>query len=486
MSQNKNQYKKEEYPLKTSKRKREAFEEGQAESKMIEEDDGKSSKKQQDKNAKQKRKVSIFWFRRDLRLNDNTALYNALKSQNEVVPLFIFDTEILDKLEDKKDARVEFIHLYIMKIQEQLKQVGSTLIVKHGTVDNAFKELVSEFDIQSVYVNRDYESSAKQRDERIKKYVKQSANAEFYDFKDQVIFEASSTNKDGSPYKVFTPYSKKWLSILTSEDYSCRPSESLMEKFWKSPERKVMSLEEIGFEKAGIPFPSVELNEKIVKNYDKTRDTPSIEGTTRMSVHLRFGTVSIRDLVRRSKGLNATYLNELIWRDFYMMILDQFPHVENNNFKPAYDKLVWRNNVDEFMAWCEGKTGYHLVDAGMRQLNQTGYMHNRVRMVVASFLTKHLLIDWKWGERYFASKLLDYDLSANNGGWQWAAGTGTDAQPYFRIFNPDSQQKKFDPNYTYIKTWIKDLNTKTYPKPIVDHKLARERCLQAFKKALGQ
>ncbi|EGR33259.1 hypothetical protein IMG5_057530, partial [Ichthyophthirius multifiliis] len=255
-----------------------------------------------------------------------------------------------------------------------------------------------------------------------------------------------------------------------------------MDNYWKNKELEIITLEQMGFEKSGKDFPSIQFNEKIVKTYDKTRDIPSLNGTSRMGVHLRFGTVSIRDLVRRSKSLNQVYINELIWRDFYMMILDQFPRVEKYNFKQKYDKLEWRNNPEEFKAWCEGKTGYHIVDAGMRQLNCSGYMHNRLRMITASFLTKHLLIDWRWGERYFAKKLLDYDLASNSGGWQWSAGTGTDSQPYFRIFNPDSQQKKFDPNYTFIKTWVKDLNTKSYPKPIVEHTFARNRCLETFKK----
>lgn len=431
------------------------------------------------------KKVSIFWFRRDLRIEDNHGLYQALKENENVLPLFIFDKNILDKLDNKADARVEFIHDQIRHIHQELEKIGSAILVKYGDPEAIYKELLSEYAIQAVYTNRDYEPYATSRDEKIKSLL-ESKEIPFHTFKDQMIFEPGEIlNGSGEFYKVFTPFSKVWLSKFNSS----KPEE-FKPMHWKNLMQttafKLPSLEEIGFTKSDISIPSKTVDEEIISQYNQTRDFPAKNGTSRLGIHLRFGTISIRKLALKASELNATYLNELIWREFYMMILAYNPQVVDQAFKPAYDRIPWRNNEEEFAAWCEGKTGYPIVDAGMRELNSTGYMHNRVRMVVASFLTKHLLIDWRWGETYFAEKLLDYELASNNGGWQWAAGTGTDAQPYFRVFNPTSQQEKFDKNWKYIKKWIPEINSDKYPKPIVDHKFARQRAIDTYKSALNQ
>ena len=431
------------------------------------------------------KKLSVFWFRRDLRLEDNTGLYYALQQETDVLPLFIFDRTILDDLEDKTDARVSFIHDQIQNLKEELEKKGSTLLVKYGTPEEVYQELIKKFEIQAIYTNRDYEPYAKKRDRAIEKLAEEKGIS-FLTFKDQVIFEPGEIlNGSGEFYKVFTPFSRVWLSKFEETNI-----EALSYFHWKNlyqtkPE-PLISLKEMGFERSSISIPSSNPNEEIIKHYDKTRNFPAENGTSRLGIHLRFGTISIRQLALKAASLNETYLNELIWREFYMMILDYNPQVVDKAFKPAYDQIPWRNNEEEFKAWCEGKTGYPIVDAGMRELNQTGYMHNRVRMIVASFLTKHLLIDWRWGEAYFAKKLLDFDLAANNGGWQWAAGTGTDAQPYFRVFNPSSQTEKFDKDLKYIKKWIPEFGTEKYPKPIVDHKFARQRALDTYKKALDR
>ena len=433
-----------------------------------------------------KPKVSICWLRRDLRLIDNTALYRALEGDYPVLPVFIFDTNILDDLEDKDDARVQFIHDQIVEINKELKTKNSGILVKIGSPKAVWNELLDEFDVQALYANRDYEPYARERDKAIYNLL-ESKGIKFHSFKDHVIFEKSEVVKDdGSPYVVFTPYSKLWKKTLTPDHYKSLPSALYFDNFYTGEIPSVPSLKDIGFKESEINIPDKTVSDSLLKNYGKTRDFPDRKGTSRMSVHLRFGTISIRELVSRALETSEVYLNELIWREFYQMILWHFPNVVEHNFKSQYDAVKWRNNEDEFKAWCEGKTGYPIVDAGMRELNNTGHMHNRVRMVVASFLTKHLLIDWRWGEAYFARKLLDYELASNNGGWQWAAGTGTDAQPYFRIFNPESQTKKFDPELKYIKKWVPDFQELSYPKPIVDHKFARERCLDTFKEALGK
>ena len=395
--------------------------------------------------------VNIFWFRRDLRLEDNAGLYHALKDGNPVLPIFIFDTNILDELvadpdgDDRTDRRVEFIHLALQNMQQQLVKMNSSLDVRYGTPVDIYKELLNEYAIEKVFTNHDYEPYAKGRDAAIEKILKKQG-ASFYSFKDQVILEKDEVLKDdGKPYTIFTPYSRKWKAVLTEFHLKPYSNKKYFKNFYKQSERKIISLEKMGFTATGQSFPEKEWKGQIIRNYKEQRDIPSIQGTSRLSVHLRFGTISIRMLADEAGALNETYLNELIWRDFYHMILWHFPNVVGHAFKPDYDKLNWRNNKKEFEAWCNGQTGYPIVDAGMRELNTTGFMHNRVRMIVASFLTKHLLIDWRWGEAYFAQKLLDFDLAANNGGWQWAAGSGCDAAPYFRVFNPYLQTQKFDP-----------------------------------------
>ena len=431
-------------------------------------------------------KINLFWFRRDLRLDDNAGLYHALKKGIPVLPIFIFDQNILNKLDDKKDARVEFIHQAILNLNENLKELGSSIKVFHSAPEKAFKELAKEYVINSVYANHDYQPYANERDNGIKELLLKN-NIEFKTFKDQCIFEKDEVIKDdGKPYTVFTPYSRKWKLRLTDFHLKPYPNKKYFSNFYKTKALEVPSLKELGFEKSGLEFPSTTISKSIVTNYKEQRDFPAIKGTSKLSVHLRFGTVSIRALAKQALLLNETWLNELIWRDFYMMILHHFPHAAKNSFKPQYDRIEWRNNESEFKAWCEGKTGFPIVDAGMRELNATGFMHNRVRMIVASFLVKDLLIDWRWGEAYFAKKLLDFDLSANNGGWQWAAGSGCDAAPYFRVFNPIEQTKKFDPKYEYIKKWVPEFNTPSYPKPIVDHSAARTRVLAVYKEALTE
>ena len=432
-----------------------------------------------------KEEISIFWFRRDLRLHDNAGLYYALKSGKRVLTVFIFDTSILDLLEDKADMRVEFIHHNLLRLQQELHALGSSLLVLQGKPMEVYQKLISDYNIQSVYTNHDYEPYALKRDEEIKSFFA-SQSIEFNTYKDQVIFEKSEVTKDdGLPYTVFTPYMRKWKSNLNSFYLKPYPNEKYFSNFLKRSAEKIISLKEIGFRETKKVFPSAELNANTIKNYHETRDIPGIEGTSKMSVHLRFGTISVRQLTQQAINLNEKWWNELIWREFYMMILFHFPHVVQGAFKPNYNRIPWRNNETEFAAWCEGKTGYPIVDAGMRELNETGLMHNRVRMIVASFLTKHLLIDWKWGEAYFAKKLLDFELSSNNGGWQWAASSGCDAAPYFRVFNPYEQTKKFDPQLRYIRKWVPEFEDFSYPQPIVEHKLARERVLKTYKSALS-
>jgi deoxyribodipyrimidine photo-lyase len=431
-----------------------------------------------------KEKISIFWFRRDLRLFDNHALFRALKSGNRVLPVFIFDTEILEKLNAKNDARVSFIFAEIERIKTKLEKLGSSLKVFHAKPVDAFRELSEQFEIKAVFANKDYEPYATERDKRVGELLK-SKNIEFNLFKDQVIFEENEVLKDdGTPYTVFTPYSKKWKQVLNETEIQVFPSEKLSENFLKTKPFAFPELKELGFEKNDIKIHSPEISEEIIRNYSKTRDLPVLNGTTRLGVHLRFGTVSIRELTRKALDWSETFLNELIWRNFFSTILWHFPHVVDKSFKPKYDFIQWRNNEKEFERWCNGETGYPMVDAGMRELNETGFMHNRVRMVTASFLTKHLLIDWRWGEAYFAEKLLDYELASNNGNWQWAAGTGCDAAPYFRIFNPESQLKKFDTKGEYVRKWVPEIGTLKYPQPIVEHKFARERALKVYKEAL--
>jgi deoxyribodipyrimidine photo-lyase len=426
--------------------------------------------------------LTIFWFRRDLRLKDNAGLYHALRESLEVLPIFIFDTRILEKLEEKTDRRIDFMHQSLKLLKHQLEELGSSLLVLHGNPMEIFKHM----NPRDVYTNHDYEPYARERDESIKTIL-EGKGIPFNAFKDQVIFDREEIVKDdGTPYTVFTPYSKKWKSKLSQLYLKSYPTEKYFHRFTKVRPLPFPSLQDIGFKPTGFAFPERVIRRSVIMKYDKQRNFPSINGTSRLSVHLRFGTVSIRKLVQVALKTNETWLNELIWREFYQMILWHFPHVETRAYKPAYDRIEWRNDPNEFDAWCEGRTGYPIVDAGMRELNATGFMHNRVRMITASFLTKHLLIDWRWGEAYFASKLLDYDLASNNGGWQWAAGSGCDAAPYFRIFNPEVQTKKFDPLLKYVKKWIPELGTTQYPQPIVEHRIARERVIRVYKTALQE
>lgn len=422
----------------------------------------------------------IFWHRRDLRAQDNAGLYHALRDNENVLPVFIFDTVILDALDDKADGRVEFIHHSLKLLKEIYEQQGSSMLIVHGDPINFFKEIKP----RAVYTNHDYEPYAKERDTKVAALLSKVFSP-FKTFKDQVIFEKDEVVKDdGSPYTVFTPFSKKWKAKLNAFFLKSYPTEKYFDKLKKVSPLAFPELNDIGFHPTGIVFPERSIKTAIIKKYHEQRDLPGISGTSRLSVHLRFGTVSIRLLARQARQHNETWLNELIWRDFYHTILWHFPHVDRA-FKPAYDNIKWRNNEREFQAWCDGKTGYPIVDAGMRELNTTGFMHNRVRMIVASFLVKHLLIDWRWGEAYFAKKLLDFDLAANNGGWQWAASSGCDAAPYFRVFNPELQTKKFDPELKYIRRWVPEFQSLDYPKPIVDHKIARDRVLKTYKEALS-
>lgn len=432
-----------------------------------------------------KKSINLFWFRRDLRLTDNAGFYRALKSDKPVLPLFIFDTEILDKLEDRDDARVTFIYQSLVTMNEGLKQSGSSMLIKNTSPQKAFAEILDEYVIDTVFTNHDYEPYAKERDTTITEILS-AKGSKFCTYKDHVIFDRDEVMKpDGTPYTVFTPYSRKWKEKL--KDFYIKPYP--VEKYLKNLHQISLpfpALKDIGFETNALQIPGQEYK-SIITDYAKTRDFPGLEGTSRISVHLRFGTVSIRELaIEANKSVEKTWLNELIWRDFYAMILWHFPETANHAYKPEFDKIQWRNNEREFEAWCKGETGYPIVDAGMRQMEKMGWMHNRVRMVTASFLCKHLLIDWRWGERYFARKLLDYDMASNVGGWQWAAGTGADAAPFFRIFSPEAQTKRFDQNFEYVKKWVPEyLDPQQYPAPIVDHKEARERCLTAFKKALN-
>jgi deoxyribodipyrimidine photo-lyase len=429
--------------------------------------------------------VSIFWFRRDLRMEDNHGLWAALNAPNPVLPIFIFDSSILTKLEDKRDGRVEFIHQALSQLKSAIQTRGGDLCVLHSKPIDAFKDLGSRYLIQDIYTNHDYELYGIERDSEIALWAA-SQNIGFKSFKDQVVVEKSEVlSGQGTPYTVFTPYARKWKEYIKLNPVVPFDSESgsnyCHDKF------EFPSLASIGFLPSGLSFSNAIVSNELIQNYAERRDFPGIAGTSRLSVHLRFGTISVRTLVLRALGKSEVWLNELIWRDFYFNILHHFSHVsKGHSFRKEYDRMDWRNNESEFEAWKTGQTGYPIVDAGMRELNATGFMHNRVRMIVASFLVKHLLIDWRWGEAYFAQKLLDFDFSANNGGWQWAAGSGCDAAPYFRVFSPALQTKKFDSELTYIRKWVPEFQEFSYPKPIVNHEFARERVLATYKKALGK
>lgn len=427
--------------------------------------------------------VAIFWFRRDLRLEDNVGLHQALTSGYPVLPIFIFDTQILGKLSNKYDRRVDYIHQALHQMNSQLHQKQSALQTFYGNPLAVFEKITDTYHVQAVYCNRDYEPQAIQRDNAIEAYL-QEKNIPFYTYKDQVIFEQSEIVKsDGLPYTVFTPYAKKWRAALQEGHYAA--ARISFDHFFKTAATEIHSLSELAFQKTGIPFQKPELDIRIIKDYDLYRNFPAMDHTTHLGMALRFGTISIRKCVAFALYHNETWLSELIWREFFMQVLFHFPRVVNHSFKTQYDYIDFRNNESEFERWCNGETGYPIVDAGMHQLNKTGFMHNRVRMIVASFLCKHLLIDWRWGEAYFANQLNDYDLAANNGNWQWAAGTGCDAAPYFRIFNPAAQSLKFDKDFKYIKKWNPHYDQNII-KPIVEHEVARKRCLAVYKKALQQ
>jgi deoxyribodipyrimidine photo-lyase len=438
--------------------------------------------------------VNLFWFRRDLRLDDNAGLHYALKDGHPVVPVFIFDRNILNKLvanpgfpgENTRDRRVALIHQALAGIRETLYEAGIAIDVRYGYPEEIFRQLIKQYRIGKVFANHDYEPYAIQRDATIAALLKASGIS-FHTFKDHVIAEKDEVRKDDeSPYTVFTPYARKWKTIAAPSYLHSYPIKEYFKNFYRQEKIPFPSLYSMGFEAAGQEFPSSQWKEEVIRKYKEQRDIPSVQGTSRLSVHLRFGTISIRKLAREAGSLDESFLNELIWRDFYHMILWHFPQVVDHAFKPAYDRIQWLNNEEEFEAWCRGKTGYPIVDAGMRELNETGYMHNRVRMITASFLAKHLLIDWRWGEAYFAEKLLDFDLAANNGGWQWAAGCGCDAAPYFRVFNPYLQTKKFDPDLNYVRKWVPESEEPGYPPPIVAHEFARKRCLDVYRRALDK
>jgi deoxyribodipyrimidine photo-lyase len=428
--------------------------------------------------------MTLFWFRRDLRLDDNIGLYHALSGDEPVLPIFIFDESILSEL-PINDARVSFIHEQLEKIQTELKKEGKSLAVFYGEPKVIFEKLIQENKISAVYTNHDYEPYARKRDKEIYQIFKANDIA-FKTSKDQVIFEKNEVVKDdGLPYVVYTPYSRKWKERFKSISLTNYESEKKLSNIIDDS-YPFLELSDFGFETSSIKVTPFDVSDKLISNYEATRNFPAQEGTSMLGAYLRFGAVSIRKMVAKAiESKNETFWNELIWREFFMQILWHFPHTVNSSFRAKYDAIQWNNNEDEFKKWCEGKTGYPMVDAGMRELNATGHMHNRVRMVVASFLCKHLLIDWKWGETYFALKLFDYEQASNVGNWQWAAGSGVDAAPYFRIFNPTEQIKKFDKDWKYIKKWVPEVETSAYPKPIVDHKEARERCLRVYKEAVG-
>ncbi len=430
--------------------------------------------------------VCIHWFRRDLRLEDNHGLFRALSEHGEVLPLFILDTDILDRLEDRHDRRVDFIHRALAGLQDQLVKYGSMMLVEHGRPIEVWKRVLDRFDVKAVTANHDHEPYGNARDKAVGELMV-SRGIPFRTFKDISIFERGEVVKDdGGPYTVYTPYMRKWRSLFRPELADAFPSGRHTDRFHRTEPLPMPTLERIGFAPTDLHIPPAHVSDDLLRHYERTRDVPAIAGTSRMSVHLRFGTVSVRELVRRSFSTSPKYLNELIWREFYMQVLWHHPHAVERAIKPGYDRIAWRKDEQELMLWAQGRTGYPLVDAGMRELNATGLMHNRVRMVVASFLTKHLLIDWRWGESVFAARLLDFELSSNNGGWQWASGSGCDAAPYFRVFNPALQQQKFDPQLKYVKHWVPEVGSANYVQPMVVHEVARQRALKAYAEALRE
>ena len=435
--------------------------------------------------------IAIHWFRRDLRFEDNAGLHAALDGSLPVLPAFIFDENILRRLDNPQDRRVQFLHAEVQRLKQESQAAGSDLLGAFGEPLAVWKQWIpmlaaSGYEVKAVFVNRDYEPYAKERDAEVWSFFK-TQNIAFHGRKDSVILEKDEVMKDdGKPYTVFTPYSKKWRKVLQDVDLAARPSETLLDRLLPCKMEALPSLISMGFEpEDGFDFPNRQIESSILEGYADQRDLPAIPGTSRLSLHLRFGTVGIRQAARAGFQHSDKWLTELIWRDFYQMIIHHFPHSVQQAFKPQYDQVPWRQDEKAFKAWQAGKTGYPLVDAGMRELMATGFMHNRVRMVVASFLCKHLLLDWRLGERHFAAHLLDFDLASNVGGWQWAAGSGCDAAPYFRVFNPTSQLAKFDPDLLYVKRWVPEFGTSLYPEPIVEHKFARQRALDTYKIALN-
>lgn len=441
--------------------------------------------------------IAIHWIRRDMRLHDNKTLLASTKSGLPVLCAFIFDRNILDRLDNPLDRRVSFIHQRITQMQKELRSLGGDLLIGYGDPKEIWKEWLDQLDtigfkVSEIHVGRDYEPYAQERDRNLDEWFVRK-NILFKGTKDNVILEKNEVTKDdGKPYTVFTPYSNKWRKALTAEDYAAAPSAEELARVGlvnhsELLNRPVPGLEEMGFENVwddGAWMPPAKVQNTVLKKYGDQRDFPAIAGTSRLSVHLRFGTISIREALRQGLSSSEKWTTELIWRDFYQTIVYHFPHSATDSFRPAYDAIPWINDEQQFDAWCKGKTGYPLVDAGMRELQQTGFMHNRVRMVVASFLCKHLLIDWRWGERFFARHLLDFDLASNAGGWQWAAGSGCDAAPYFRVFNPSSQLQKFDKDLIYVRKWIPEYGSSLYPKPIVDHATARVRAIETYRAVL--
>ena len=429
--------------------------------------------------------ICIHWFRRDLRWRDNRGLHAALASGVPVLPVFVFDPTILAPL-PSSDRRVSFLHDTLGDMKKEAKKLGKDLVVKHGRPEKVLAELMASHQVTAVYANEDYEPMAKARDTRIQQLCDEHGVA-FHTFKDHVILAPGEAMKpDGTPYTVFTPFSKRWHANVTEQDFAPCPSETLLDRLLEGEQPPMPSLEAMGFDGTRHDIPPASIDAAVVDQYHETRDTPSIRGTSRISVHLRFGTIGIREAARLGRASNDKWLTELIWRDFYQAIIHFFPHSADRAFKPAYDQVPWVWNEEHFERWKAGNTGYPLVDAGMRELAATGFMHNRVRMVVASFFCKHLLMDWRLGERYFAERLLDFELASNVGGWQWAAGTGCDAAPYFRVFNPTSQWKKFDPQSRYIRQWVPEFESLAYNQPVVEHKWARQRAIDTYKAALAK
>ncbi len=428
--------------------------------------------------------VNIFWFRRDLRLEDNTALYHALRTRENVLPIFILDPEIIERYEFRPSEKMNFIYETLFKIKKKLEKIGSSLLMIYGSPIDVLKNLLTQYHICSVYSNRDYDPYSTDLDLCVEKFLKIN-KIEYFSYKDHVIFEKDELIKeDGKPYSVFTAYKNKFIEKYNNEMVQPHKTISYFHNFIRIKPFYMPTYEDLGIKRLNLKFPSKKLSRRFLEEYSFQKDIPSRNGTSKLSVHLRYGTISIRKVTALAAQHSSSFFNELIWRNFYSQILWFYPYVATRAFKPIYDDIKWENELDHFEAWCKGKTGYPFVDAGMRELNETGFMHNRLRMITASFLCKHLLIDWRWGEAYFAEKLLDYDLASNNGGWQWCAGTGCDSAPYFRIFNPEIQAKKFDPDFEYIRKWIPEFDTPDYPKPIVDLKLTRERALDRYNRGI--